>query len=89
MNRVEVHSSAKRHGVDDGDIEHAVSNAIVVVDLDRDADPSKVLCIGPDRAGNLLEVIWIELDDHRTLAIHAMVLRPTFFDLLPEPEAET
>jgi len=33
---------------------HAVENAIVVVDLDPDADPPRVLAIGPDPAGNLL-----------------------------------
>jgi len=41
-----------------------------------------VLAIGPDPAGNLLEVIWLQLDDV-DLVIHAMRLRPTFFDLLP------
>jgi hypothetical protein len=58
----------------------------VVVDLDPDADPPKVLAIGPDLAGNLLEVIWLELDDARDLVIHAMTLRPTFFELLPHEE---
>ena len=62
------------------------THAIVVVDLDPDADPPKVLAIGPDTAGNLLEIIWLELDDDRSLVIHAMPLRPTFFDLLPDEE---
>ena len=51
--------------------------------------PPRVLCIGPDRVGNLLEVIWIELVDERALAIHAMRLRPLFFGLLPESEGDT
>jgi hypothetical protein len=89
MSSVEIHSSARRHGVEDVDLEHAVSNAMVIVDLDVDADPPKVLCIGPDRAGNLLEIIWIELADERALAIHAMRLRPAFFDLLPPSETDT
>jgi len=55
-----------------------------VVDLDPEADPPKVLAIGPDRAGNLLEVIMLELADDRMLAIHAMALRPAFYDLLPQ-----
>lgn len=62
---------------------HAVDKPLVVVDLEPDADPPKVLAIGPDRAGNLLEVILLELADDRLLAIHAMALRPTFHDLLP------
>jgi hypothetical protein len=87
--RVEIHSSARRHGVGDADLEHAVTHPIVVVDLDLQADPPKILCIGPDMAGNLLEVIMLELAEERTLAIHAMRLREAFFDLLPDGDAGT
>ena len=45
-----------------------------------------MLAIGPDTAANLLEVIWLVLDDERDLVIHAMPLRPTFFSLLPDEE---
>jgi hypothetical protein len=83
---VEVHQSARRHGVTDVDIDHAVDHAMVVVDVEADADPPKVLVIGPDRAGNLLEVMVLELADERLLAIHAMPLRPSLHHLLPEPE---
>lgn len=37
----------------------------------------------PDHTGNLLEIIWLELAEDRRLVIHAMVLRPAFYDLLP------
>lgn len=57
---------------------------MVVVDLEPGSDPPKQLAVGPDRAGNMLEVIVLLLDDDRVLAIHAMRLRPTFYDLLPE-----
>ena len=80
---MEIHRSAYRHGFGDGDIRHAIARALVVADLDIDADPAKVLAIGPDLAGNLLEVIWLELADDRVLVIHAMNLRPVFYDLLP------
>jgi hypothetical protein len=80
---VDIHRSARRHGVSDADIRHATDHPLVVVDLDPDADPPKVLAIGPDRAGNLLEVIVLELADARLLAIHAMSLRPILHDLLP------
>lgn len=83
---MEVHHSARRHGVADNDIEHAASSPLVVVDLDPDGDPPKVLVVGPDRAGNLLEVIVLELDDDRLMAIHAMPLRPAFYGLLPRGE---
>jgi hypothetical protein len=80
---VEIHRSARRHGVKDVDIHHATDNPLVVVDLDPHSDPPKQLAIGPDRAGNLLEVIVLILGDDRLLAIHAMALRPAFHDLLP------
>jgi hypothetical protein len=81
---VEFHRSAGRHGVDPDDVLHATENAIVVVDMDPDADPPKVLFIGPRSDGHLLEVIVLVLADDRELVIHAMELRPTFYDLLPK-----
>lgn len=83
---MDIHEAAHRHEVSEDDVRHAVAHAITVVDLDPDADPPKVLAIGPDTAGNLLEIIWLELDDNRELVIHAMALRRTFFDLLPDEE---
>ncbi|HSF86548.1 MAG TPA: hypothetical protein VLG28_12950 [Acidimicrobiia bacterium] len=80
---MEIHDSAHKHGIDDASIMHALAHAITVVDLEPDADPPKGLAIGPDRAGNLLEVIWLELANDVQLVIHAMALRPTFYDLLP------
>lgn len=80
---MEIHWSARRHGVPGEDIAHATSHPLVVVDLDADADPPKLLAIGPDRAGNMLEVIMLELAEGRLLAIHAMPLRRSFYDLLP------
>ena len=62
---------------------HAVEHALVVVELDPDAGPPKVLGVGPDPAGNLVEVIWLALADDVDLVIHAMGLRPVFDDLLP------
>ena len=84
--RVEIHRSARRHGVKDVDLRHAISQALVIIDLDPNADPPKVLCIGPDRAANLLDVVWLELEGGTVLTIHAMALRATFYDLLPNAE---
>lgn len=83
---MEIHGSAHKHGFADEDIGHALAHVLVVVDLEPEADPPKVLAIGPDRAANLLEVIWIELEDERQLVTHAMPLRRAFFDLLPDEE---
>jgi hypothetical protein len=82
---VDIHRSAGKHGFDDTTIAHAVDHAIVVVDLEPDSDPPRVLASGPDRAGNLLKVIWVELDDG-PMVIHVMTLRPAFHDLLPKAE---
>lgn len=70
----------------DADILHATDHPLVVVDVDPDADPPKLLAIGPDLAGRLLEVIVLELADDRFMAIHAMPVRPAFHDLLPNAE---
>jgi hypothetical protein len=83
---VEIHRSASKHGVSDDDVVHAVGHEMVSVGLDPDADPPKVLVIGPDSAGNLLEVIVIILADDRMIAIHAMKLRRHFYELLPGEE---
>jgi hypothetical protein len=60
---VGIHRSARKHGVDDAAILHALDHAITVIDLDPESDLPKVLAIGPDSAGNLLEIIWLELVD--------------------------
>lgn len=86
---VEIYPSAHRHGINEASILHALDHALVVVDLEPNADPPKVLGIGHDRAGNLLEIIWLELADDVALVIHAMPLRSRFFDLLPPPWEES
>ena len=86
---MEIYRTAHKHGISDADILHALDNAITFVGLEPDADPPTVLAIGPDRAGNLLEVIWLELANDAHLVIHAMPLRPTFYDLLPFPGEDT
>lgn len=83
---MEIHASAHRHGIGADNIRHALEHPIVVVDLDPAGDPPKVLAIGPDLAANLLEVIWLELDEGVDLVIHAMSLRPKLYGLLPTGE---
>jgi hypothetical protein len=45
----------------------------------------RVLIIGPDREGKLIEVIALVLASDELVAIHAMNLRQTFYRLLPDP----
>lgn len=44
---VEIHWSARKHGVADAAILHALHHAVTAIDLDPDTDPPKVLAIGP------------------------------------------
>jgi hypothetical protein len=48
----------------------------------------RVLAIGPDHAGRLLEIIWLELLEADPIVIHAMPLRSSFHDLLPTGEED-
>jgi hypothetical protein len=62
--------------VADEDIRHAVAQA-----LRSYPSGERLLLIGPSRDGRLLEIVVIDADTE-PVAIHAMVLRPRFFDLL-------
>ena len=75
---MEIHSSARKHGVADEDIEHAVMNAMTIEDQDDTR-----LYLGPARSAELLEVVTILRDDGSELAIHAMRMRPKYQRLLP------
>ncbi len=86
---MEIHRSAHKHGIEDDAIRHAVDHALAVIDLKPGSDPPRVLAIGPNHAGNSLEVTWLELADDVELVIHAMRLRTTFYDLLPKRGEDT
>ena len=47
------------------------------------SEPPKVLILGPDQAGNILEVIG-EFDADELKVFHAMKARPQFLELLAE-----
>ncbi len=77
---MEIHSSARRHGIADDDVLHAVEHPTVVDDLGE--DPDRWLVIGPDRAANLLEIIVLVTTEGDELIIHAMPLRTVYRKLL-------
>jgi hypothetical protein len=68
---VEILPSARKHGVADDDIVHAVEHALAA----GEDESGRVLYLGPDRAGNLLEVVALVRDDDPELVIHAMRMR--------------
>lgn len=76
---VDIHPSARRHGVADADIEHATANAMVIEHRDDDTR----LYLGPARNAALVEVVTLIRDDGSELAIHAMAMRSKYQRLLP------
>jgi hypothetical protein len=80
---LEVHRSARKHGLHDADLLHAATRFLVAYPLtDEDKGPQRELRLGPDLAGNLLEIVVLLLDDDRELIIHGMRMRPKYRDLL-------
>lgn len=81
---MEIHDAARKHGIADVDMRHAVEQALAGYALEQgDGEPRRTLLLGPDRAGNLLEIVVLELDDGEQIAIHAMRMRGSYTNLLP------
>ena len=76
---MEIHRAARRHGVPDEDIAHAFEHVVAWIEIDD--DPPRYLAAGPDRAGNLLELVILDTPA-AVLVIHAMPLRRTTRDEL-------
>jgi hypothetical protein len=76
---VEILLSARKHGIADADMLHAAEHSIAWIELGD--DPIRFLLAGPDRAGNLLEMVMVvtEVDE---FLIHAMPMRRSTADQL-------
>lgn len=83
-----VADSALKHGYSIEDISHAIDMALLAREIDPDNDPPKLLFIGPDHAGDLLEVIGGEMADDVLLIWHADACRSMYLKLLPRPGGE-
>ena len=59
---------------------HAVEHSLAVDDLGE--DPDRWLVLGPDTAGNLLEVVVLISDEGDEIIIHAMPMRAKYRRLL-------
>lgn len=75
---LQIHDAARKHGVADEDIEHAVSHAMTI----DDQDDSTRLHLGPARNAEMLEVVTVRRRGDVDLAIHAMPMRRRFKRLL-------
>ena len=84
-NESEIHETAYKHGVSTLDIHHACAQSIAKFEIDNESVEAKILIVGPDSAGNLLEVIGLEIDNKPLLIIHAMKLRKSVIRLIEGP----
>ena len=69
---------ARKHGVIDADIWHAVRTAMRRVVVDEDL----TMLIGPASDGALMEIGVLDIDGDDPVVIHAMPLRPKFYRFL-------
>jgi hypothetical protein len=76
---MEIGWSARKHGIDDANMEHAVEYAMTI----KDQDDGTWLYLGPSRNGALLEVVKVVQGDGSELTIHAMPIRAKHERLLP------
>jgi GNAT superfamily N-acetyltransferase len=69
-----IHPAARKHGIADADIEHAVKYAIAIDDL----GDWKRLYLGPGRNAALLEVVALVQGQKSQMIIHAMKMRSKY-----------
>jgi len=74
---VRIVEPARRHGIPDNDIWHAVRNPIRHIDED-----DMTMIIGAATDGAVLEVGVIDFDDDDSAIVHAMTLRPKYYQFL-------
>jgi hypothetical protein len=77
-----IAKSALGHEYSREDISHAYDLVVWEGVIDPDREPPKILTIGPDPAGNLLELIGGEQENGDHLVWHAMKCRPQYSSLL-------
>lgn len=77
---MEISGSARKHGVTDAAIIHAYEHAIRIREYEFEGE-ERILIIGPDPSGALLELIAIPAGTPNRI-IHADRLRPKFYDNL-------
>jgi len=73
-----IHPSARKHGIRDEDIEHAIANAMRA---DEQEDDTR-LYLGPARSAELLEVVSVDRGDGTEMVIHAMKMRRKYRRLI-------
>ncbi|HPB72646.1 MAG TPA: hypothetical protein PLX71_06690 [Phycicoccus sp.] len=77
---MEILPSAHKHGVGGEDIDHAWTDAVRYVEYEY-AGEERLLVIGPDRHGRMLELVAVPADSPVRI-VHADQLRARLFDYL-------
>lgn len=77
-----VRPSALKHGISETDGVEAATWPVLVMGLD-DENPQRVLRLGFDTVGRLLEVVVLLWDDGTEELIHCMRARKKYLRLLP------
>ena len=78
-----VCDSARKHGVSDEAMCHAIAQAMVVLTVDE-GYRGRAMHLGPDAAGRLLEVVTVATTVGAQLIIHAMPVRRKFLRFFNE-----
>jgi hypothetical protein len=75
---VRIGEPARKHGIADEDILHAVAHVVVFIATDE----GFTMLAGPARNGTLLEIGVLDIDGDDPVVIHADDLRPKFYQYL-------
>ncbi|CAM3934509.1 hypothetical protein MYSE111917_01170 [Mycobacterium senriense] len=78
-----IEKTALKHGCSREAISHAYDLYQYEDVIDPDSEPPKILTIGPDAAGNILELVGGEQSNGDHKVWHAMKCRPQYLALLP------
>lgn len=73
-----IGAPARKHGVADTEIWHAIRNAMRRVVMDEQL----TMLIGPASDGTLMEIGVLAIDGDDPVVVHAMALRPRFHRFL-------
>lgn len=75
---IHFRESAFKHGIHQDDIIHAVAQSLRTFDYQEKGESSKIFIIGPDKSGNLLEIICFTARGDELIVAHAMKLRKKY-----------
>ena len=76
--RIEILASARKHGVADEDIRHALRNA--VFDYPHQGDQELTMAVGPARNGVTMLEVGCLVSEDALLVVHAMGARRKFLE---------